>query len=208
MGKKITLIGVVLLFAFTVAAQNTTPQMEAFLGYAFTRMNSATNGPAFSTNGGSGQFVYDFNKWISAVADLGAVHNGNIHNIHLDTTMANFLVGPRLPVRLWSRFTPYFQVLFGEVYASTSTAVPAELILPSGVVIPTGSFLRATKSETGFGMTTGGGLDIKITKHVNFRPIQLEFFLTRLQNLRSGNDNNQSNLRYSTGFNFTFGEAQ
>jgi hypothetical protein len=57
-------------------------------------------------------------------------------------------------------------------------------------------------------MTAGGGLDIKITKHVNFRPIQLEYFLTRLQNLRSGNDNNQSNLRYSTGFNFTFGEAQ
>ena len=208
MGKKLTLIGVVLLFAFTAAAQNTTPQMEAFLGYTFTRMNSVTNVPAFSANGGSGQYVYDFNKWISAVADVGAVHNGNIHNIHLDTTIANLLVGPRLPVRLWSRVTPYFQILFGEVWAATSTAVPADLILPSGVVIPTGSFVRATRSESGFGMTVGGGLDIKITKHVNFRPIQLEYFLTRLQNLRSGNDNNQSNLRYSTGFNFTFGEAQ
>jgi opacity protein-like surface antigen len=208
MGKKITLIGLVLLFAFTAAAQDTTPQMEAFLGYTFTRMNSATNVPAFRANGGSGQFVYDFNKWISAVADLGAVHNGNIHNIHLDTTMANFLVGPRVPVRRWSRVTPYFQILFGEVYASTSAAVPADLILPSGVVIPTGSFLRATKSESGFGMTVGGGLDIQIAKHVNFRPIQLEYFLTRLQNLRSGNDNNQSNLRYSAGFNFTFGESQ
>jgi opacity protein-like surface antigen len=208
MSKKITLIGLVLLFAFTAAAQNTTPQMEAFLGYTFTRMNSATNVPAFSANGGSGQFVYDFNKWISAVADLGAVHNGNIHNIHLDTTMANFLVGPRLPFRHWSRVTPYFQILFGEVYASTSAAVPADLILPSGTVIPTGSFLRATKSETGFGMTAGGGVDIKIAKHVNFRPIQLEYFLTRLENLRSGNDNNQNNLRYSAGFNFTFGESQ
>jgi opacity protein-like surface antigen len=208
MSKKITLIGLVLLFACTAAAQNTTPQMEAFLGYTFTRMNSATNVPAFSANGGSGQFVYDFNKWISAVADLGAVHNGNIHNIHLDTTMANFLVGPRLPFRHWSRVTPYFQILFGEVYASTSAAVPADLILPSGTVIPTGSFLRATKSETGFGMTAGGGVDIKIAKHVNFRPIQLEYFLTRLENLRSGNDNNQNNLRYSAGFNFTFGESQ
>jgi hypothetical protein len=129
MSKKITLIGLVLLFAFTAAAQNTTPQMEAFLGYTFTRMNSATNVPAFSANGGSGQFVYDFNKWISAVADLGAVHNGNIHNIHLDTTMANFLVGPRLPFRHWSRVTPYFQILFGEVYASTSAAVPADRVL-------------------------------------------------------------------------------
>ena len=122
--------------------------------------------------------------------------------------MANFLVGPRVPVRRWSRVTPYFQILFGEVYASTSAAVPADLILPSGVVIPAGSFLRATKSESGFGMTVGGGLDIQIAKHVNFRPIQLEYFLTRLQNLRSGNDKNQSNLRYSAGFNFTFGESQ
>jgi hypothetical protein len=57
-------------------------------------------------------------------------------------------------------------------------------------------------------MTAGGGVDIKIAKHVNFRPIQLEYFLTRLENLRSGNDNNQNNLRYSAGFNFTFGESQ
>src|SRR5947208_3704187 len=29
--------------------------------------------------------------------------------------------------------------------------------------------------------------------------------MTRLQNVRSLNDNNQHNLRYTTGFNFTFG---
>jgi opacity protein-like surface antigen len=208
MSKKITLIiGVALLFAFTATAQE-TPQMEAFLGYTFTRANSATNVPAFSANGGSGQFVYDFNKWISAVADFGAVHNGNIHNIHLDSTFTNFLVGPRVPVRMWSRVTPYFQILFGGVYATTSTAVDVTVLTPGGLVIPTGSFLRATAARTGFGMTVGGGMDLKITKHVSFRPIQLEYFLTRLQNLRTQNDNNQNNLRYSTGFNFTFGEAQ
>ncbi len=54
-------------------------------------------------------------------------------------------------------------------------------------------------------MTAGGGLDIKISHHVSFRPIGLDYMLTRLQNLRTANDNNQHNLRYTTGLNFTFG---
>jgi opacity protein-like surface antigen len=91
------------------------------------------------------------------------------------------------------------------VYATTSTAVP-ELGLVDG--IPVGFNLRATRSQTAFAMTAGGGLDIKLSKHVSFRPVQLEYFLTRLHDYRSAVDNNQNNLRYSAGFNFTFGEAQ
>jgi hypothetical protein len=54
-------------------------------------------------------------------------------------------------------------------------------------------------------MTVGGGLDIKINKVVSFRPIGLDYYMMRLQNLRSASDNNQHCLRYTTGFNFTFG---
>ena len=53
--------------------------------------------------------------------------------------------------------------------------------------------------ESAWGMTAGGGLDIKITKHVSFRPFQIEYFLTRLRNLRTFDDDNQNNLRYSAG---------
>jgi hypothetical protein len=91
------------------------------------------------------------------------------------------------------------------VYATTSTAVPV-LGLVAG--IPVGFNLRATRQQTAFAMTAGGGLDIKISKHVSFRPVQLEYFLTRLHDYRSGTDNNQNNLRFSSGFNFTFGDAQ
>ena len=48
-------------------------------------------------------------------------------------------------------------------------------------------------------------MDIKLNRHVSFRPIGLDYFMTRLQNLRTANDNNQHGLRYTTGFNFTFG---
>jgi opacity protein-like surface antigen len=197
-------IGSVLLFSFAALAEDEAPRMETFLGYTFTRANSATNIPAFSANGGSGQFVFNFNKWLGAVADMGAVHNGNIQRISLDSTVANFLLGPRVALRK-SRVTPYFQTLFGGVYATTSTAV-SELGFTDS--LPVGFNLRATRSQTAFAMTAGGGLDIKLSKHVSFRPVQIEYFLTRLHDYRSATDNNQNNIRYSAGFNFNFGEAQ
>jgi flagellar motor protein MotB len=186
--------------------------VETFFGYTYTRVNSATNVPAFSANGGSGQFAVNANKWFSIVADIGAVHNGNIHNLNLDTTLTNFLFGPRItPVRT-SRVRPFFDILFGGVHGSTSAAVAGLLNnasqLPAGVPTPTPGqpvTLRAVAAQTAFAMTVGGGLDIKISHHVSFRPVNLDYYLMRLQNLRSLNDNNQHALRYSTGFNFTFG---
>jgi opacity protein-like surface antigen len=207
MSTSISLIAAALLLVFSAAAQDKATAMETFLGYTFTRCNSATNVPAFSANGGSAQFVYNFNNWLGGVLDAGAVHNGNIHSIHLDSTVATFLLGPRMAMRKWSRFTPYVQTLFGGTYAASSIGVsPTLLVTPH--VIPAGDFLRATASETAFAMTAGGGLDIKFSKHVSFRPIQLEYLLTRLPHYRGGNDNTQNNLRYSAGVNFTFGEEQ
>jgi opacity protein-like surface antigen len=201
----IGVMGACALLALTAVAQE-VPSYEVSLGYDFARFNSATNVPAFSANGGSGQFAYNFNRWFSGVLDLGAVHNGNIHNIELDSTIATYLAGPRVTVRKWSRVTPYFQTLFGGAYATTSTAAPASMLLATdGVEIPAGANLRVTRQENNFAMTAGGGLDIKISRHLSFRPIQVEYFMTRLHNLRTPDDNTQNNLRYSAGFTFMFG---
>ena len=129
MKKCIPFIGGAVLFALTASAQD-WPRYETYLGYTYVRANSATNIPSFSANGGSGQFAYNFDKWFGVVLDLGAVHNGNTHGVHLDTTAANFLLGPRLTLRKRSRFTPYVQTLFGGVYATTSTGVDAALLVP------------------------------------------------------------------------------
>jgi hypothetical protein len=150
------------------------------------------------------------------VTDVGAVHNGNIGGNHLDTTLTNFMFGPRFRVAN-SRVRPYFNVLFGGMHASTSIAVNAIPVPPSPTQpiylpgqttpLPDNSPVtaRAIHAQTAFAMTAGGGLDIKINRHVSFRPIGLDYLLTRLQNLRTANDNNQHSLRYTTGFNFTFG---
>ena len=219
MNKANAIVAAGLLFAFTAAAQ-VTPTAEVFLGYQYTRANSATNVPAFSMNGGSGQFGVNFNKWIGFFMDMGAVHNGNISDLRTDTTVSHYLFGPRVSLR-YSRVRPYFQTLFGGAHLGTSVAtsllVPADfgaapsqpIFIPGQGNVPIGPGQpitgRLESSQTAFGMAIGGGLDIKINRWVSFRPIGLDYFMTRFQNLRSLNDNNQHNLRYTTGFNFTFG---
>ena len=179
------------------------PRVETFLGYTYMRANSATNVPAFSANGGSGQLVLNFNKWVGVVGDFGGVHNGNIGGVKLDSTIVNFLFGPRISLR-HSRVTPYFNVLFGGVYATTSgTVTPVAGNLPASTA--TNGTVTGAAAQTAFAMTTGGGLDIKINRHLSFRPIGLDYLMTRLQNFRSAEDHNQHNLRYTAGLNFTFG---
>jgi opacity protein-like surface antigen len=194
MRKSLTVTGLVLLFVLAAAAQD-VPRIETFLGYSYVHFNSASDVPSFSASGGDGQFVYNFNKWIGVVFDGGAVHDGNISGVNLDSTIANFLAGPRVSFRT-HHLHPYVQVLWGGAYATTSTNVLA--VLPA--LNP-----QLGTSQTAFAMTAGGGLDIRITKHVSFRPVALDYYLTRFQNLRTQNDNNQNSLRYTSGFNFTFG---
>jgi len=213
MQKSLALIVVISMCGFVAYAADDHPKVETFAGFTYMRANSATDVPAFSTNGGSGQLAVNFNKWVGFVMDMGAVHNGNIGGQHLDSTFTNYLFGPRISLR-YSRITPYFNVLFGGMHASTSVAFQAvpvagnPIYLPGSTTpIPANSPVtgRLVAAQTAFAMATGGGLDIKINNHVSFRPIGLDYMLTRLQNIADLQDRNQHHLRYTTGFNFTFG---
>jgi hypothetical protein len=216
MRNRLAVIGGILLFALAAAAQD-VPRMETFLGYTYLRVGTATGASVFSANGGSGQFAYNFNKWLGAVADLGAVHNNDINGRSIDNTMTNFLAGPRVSLR-FPRLRPYFQVLFGGVYYAASTPVdlqPAVQVpsinFPGVPLVPTdGSAVSARigAQQTVFALAAGGGLDIKVNRHLSFRPLALDYFMTRLQNLRTQGDNNQHDLRYTAGANFTFGGAR
>ena len=107
MKRSIALSGAVSLFALAAAAQD-VPKVEVFTGFTYTRVNSASNVPAFSANGGGGQFVVNAGRHFGFVTDIGAVHNGNIGGYHLDTTLTNFMFGPRFAVH-GHRVSPYFQ---------------------------------------------------------------------------------------------------
>jgi hypothetical protein len=205
---------VVMLFAMAAAAQD-MPRAEMFLGYTYFRANSDTNVPAFSANGGGGDFVINFNEWVGFVTDLGIVKNGNIDDLDINSTIFPFLFGPRFTVRKSERWVPYFQYLLGGAYESSSKRIDVEIpahpsnpiFVPGlGEITDTTAFsARIHASQTAFAMALGGGLNIKLSNSVTFRPIALDWLMTRFQNYRTNDDNNQHNLRYSTGVNFTFG---
>lgn len=213
--QKFLSVTLLVLLCGAMAFAGDQPKVETFLGYTYMRANSATNVPAFSMNGGSGQLAVNVNKYLGFVMDIGAVHNGNISDIHIDSTFTNYLFGPRLSLRK-SRLIPYFNILFGGMHAGSSIALNAipvpptpsqPIYIPGGITVPPNApiSVRAVASQTAFAMATGGGLDIKISNHVSFRPIGLDYMMTRLQNIRDQRDRNQNNLRYTAGINFTFG---
>jgi hypothetical protein len=216
MKRSFKVAGITLLSALVASAWpqgEEYPKWEVFLGYDFVRFNPNSDFiPSFNANGGSGQIVYNFNRWIGLAFDAGAVNKGILNQVPWNTTVANFTGGPRVTWRKWSRFQPYGQVLFGGFYATTS--VPVTILTEDNAVIPPGfnvvpgspTSARVGFSTTGFAMLAGGGLDIKLGRHVAVRPFEASYYLTRFPNFfTNGNSRNINNFRYSAGVNFMFG---
>src|SRR5215471_11750592 len=165
--QKFLALTVLAAFGAMTLAADDHPKAEAFAGFTYLRANSATNVPALSMNGGTGQFFVNFNRWIGFGMDIGAVHNGNISDQHLDTTMVDYLFGPRVSLR-YSRITPFFNVLLGGARASTSVPLNAVPVPPAAnqpIFLPgqptpvppnTPVSLRFVHSQTAFALAAGG----------------------------------------------------
>ncbi len=203
--KKI-LFGILCLFAMSTLAQD-VPKFETYLGYTFARMNSGINVPAFSANGGMAEIVFNFNNNIAIVGSFPAVHNGNIDNFHIDQTTFGYMFGPRGSLR-FSRIVPSFESLFGATHVSRSFRGTPVTLAGNNTSITLDQ--RLVNDANAFSMLIGGNLDLVISEHLTFRPIKLDYYMTRFQpifipNLGNANRNrNQSDLLYSTGFSFRF----
>jgi opacity protein-like surface antigen len=215
MKKIITVIATSLCFGF-VAGATDVPRTEVFLGYSFVRLSS--NGgiiPSRDANGGSGQFVYNFGKGFGVAFDAGAVTNGGIDHTNIDMTVAHLVVGPRYKFNQHSRFQPYVQALFGGAYSTASTQILAQpvinpLIAVNPLIPVTGNVVsaRLVASRRSFAMLIGGGLDWKVSKHMQVRPLAFDYFSVQPESLIPTRNKERNNWRYSAGANFTFGGAR
>lgn len=179
---------VVLLFAAlgvtpTLRAQN-QPKLELYGGYDYIRFNVNANVPGqppsqtFNGNGGSGQLIYNFNKWLGVLGDVSGVWATNATRYG---AAIPYLFGPRINFR-HGIVRPFAQVLVGGIVTSSG--------------------IETTGWQSHYAMATGGGIDVRVSRHFSIRPIQAEYLMTRLPN---GLNNRQDNFRFSAGVSLTFG---
>ncbi len=187
--RKSIIVGLLLgLFAIAPLAKAQEPlKFELYGGYYYVRFNINANLPGIAPSatyngyGGGGQFEYNANNWLGVVGDLAGYGATSTANGALVGGAFTYLFGPRANFRR-GNFTPFAQALFGGI---RTTAGIAE----SG-------------PENNFAMTAGGGIDYKVSKNVSVRPLQAEYFMTRLPN---GLNNRENNLRIGAGISLRFG---
>jgi len=182
-----------------------TPKFELFLGYSYLR---AVPAPAAGNrlmwmNGGSTSLAYNLNHYLGIVGDFGAYTNSQIrfqggYGSTVDVDNGNvgafsYLFGPRISLRNHGRITPFVQALFGGIHANEVTLANCTF---SCTLLP---------EEDTFAWTAGGGLDIKVRRHLAIRIIQAEYLMTRFQDYSTGLTASQNDMRLSSGIVFRFG---
>lgn len=181
----VCLLAFLSLCGASVYAQD-VPKFDVFAGYSYVRENPATSGiDSFSVNGGSASVAYNATHWLSAVADFGGYHTNNILGTGVDGTLSTYLFGPRVSLHRDSRITPFGEVLFGAAHIGGHNG------------------LAFSSSNNSFALTVGGGVDFKVSHRFSVRPVQVDYLLTRFNELGLGAEN-QNNLRVSTGVVFHF----
>lgn len=168
------------LFATSIAQAQETRGMEVSGQYQYVRINPGQGAPSINCQGAGGTFAANVNRWVGIVGDVGYCKlTGQAAGVSAHDI--NYLFGPRFSYRNYGRFTPYAQVLFGGERATASA---------TGI---------GSASSNAFAMTFGGGADFRLSRHLAFRAIQLEYLYTHFGGAK------QNNLRLQTGLVYRFG---
>jgi opacity protein-like surface antigen len=216
MKKLFLLIGVVLICGLPALAQD-YPKAELFMGYEWIRFGTAMGGnPNVNINGGGGSIAYNFNSMLglkaeftgAGIGDLKQTSSTGLTTLTRSANMFTYLFGPQVTIRKSSRVQPFGHLLFGGAYSNYYANVQTQ-----GTVSTTPTFQDAGKQA--FALAFGGGIDVKVHKHVAIRVGQFDYFMTRFSgrpvstsgtgSIGSVEISNQSSFRYMAGVNFLIG---
>ncbi len=147
--------------------QPATPdKWDIFGGYSFSRASVVDETPfPLDLNGGQASGTFYFTRHFGATAEFAGYTDDT------DETTFNtqgYLFGPSgrfgLPHGKYPRVTFFAHQLFGVTHLSWKADSSEDC---------TGDCSITTNSFT---MVSGGGVDIKLTKHLSIRPAQMEYF--------------------------------
>lgn len=182
--RKLLTLSSVLLFLTLVAVPKAYSQIELYGGYSHLSLNSTPSNIGSSSNGWEGGaylhllgpfgFEADYSNHYGVSPKLPA--NGGRYYVPGLTQ----LYGPRFTLAL-PRIHPFVHALLGTVHGKAE--------LSSGIV-----------TEDAVGLDFGGGINVRATRHVWLRLIQVDYLRAQFTN------NAQNDTRISAGLVFRFGE--
>jgi hypothetical protein len=144
---------------------------DIFGGYSYSRAYAGINESPFplSLNGGQASGTYYFDKHFGATVEF-AGYTDDVESMNIHTQ--GYLAGPSWRFGLghgrFQRASISVDQLFGATHIS---------IKPDSSVECVGSCSVTTNAFT---MVTGGGVDIKLKKHISIRPVQMEYFTQQI----------------------------
>ena len=153
-------------------------------------------------NGGGASGVFQFNRWIGAMADVSGC-NLSSSNPNITGDSLTYLFGPRFSFRQGDRWTFHADILFGGAKLTQDRVFPERI--PTGDLtewnkldawVRHGLIAESTEAN-GFAMAIGGGVDLKIRRGMAIRLGNLQFVRTSI--------NEFHDLPYSSMFRFTTG---
>jgi hypothetical protein len=115
--------------------------------------------------------TYRFLPFLGVAADFSGHYGSTVNHSPSSVHQYTGLVGPE--VSFPSRVSPFAHALFGGTHQT----------LTAGAVTPItneGYYGVVPNTVHSFATAIGGGIDLKLVPHIWFRPIQIDYLLTRL----------------------------
>lgn len=216
MPKVLILIGLITILSLETkgqSASDSAPRLELFGGYSSLHTDFVGRSSPFPLllsviandrmHGWNASVSLNVTGWMGLVADFSGHYGSSFDTFDLITSpnverasphFYSYLFGPRVSLRKHSRITPFGQSLFGAVRAKIGSR---------------GIDGAGERSDTGFGLSLGGGIDVKISDWLAIRPVQAEYLQSRTFDERDFPPNGlppQHNMRISSGLVFRFGK--
>ena len=169
MRTQISFLVVLVCLAPAALAQD----VEFFGGYSHLQ-TTGTGGEHVGINGFDAALSANFGSW-GVVADASNYYGASTNNFTPVGSGGHglmYLFGPQYSFRLVPRVTPFVHVLFGRVDGARETVEP---LAPGGACPSPGCSGISVTPEAAFAMAVGGGLDLKVRKHVWVRLIQADY---------------------------------
>ncbi len=182
--RRLLTLSLFLLFLTAVSVPKAYSQIELFGGYSHLQLNNAPSNIGSSSNGWAG------GAYLHLLGPLGIEADYSNH----------YGISPRVPAKNGRYYVPQFTELYGPRFTLALPRIHPFVHALFGTVNGTAELPSGPVSEGAVGLDFGGGVNVKATRHVWVRLIQLDYLRAQFTN------NTQNDVQISAGLVFRFGQ--